>query len=85
MFQTFTIFCLRNKVDKKLFIDNISLKSIQLNIFSSNLTLQISDYFPQFLVAKDFYYKNLINSNNFFEQNYRIFNDDENKNDFDIE
>ena len=39
------------------------LNSIEFNTFSGNLTFQISDHFPQFLILKDFYHKTLINSN----------------------
>ena len=64
----------------KTLIDNIFLNSIEFNSFSDNLISQISDYFPQFLILKDFYHKTLINSNNVFERNYRFFSHDEFKN-----
>ena len=49
---------------------------------SGNLTSQISDHLPQFLILKDFYRKTLINSNNnIFERHYRFFSHDEFKND----
>ena len=45
-----------------------------------NLTWQILNHLPQFLILKDFYHKTLIKSNNVFERNYRFHNDDEFKN-----
>ena len=56
----------------KTFIDNIFLNSVEFNTFSGNLTSQISDHLPKFLILKDFYHKILINSNNVFEQNDRF-------------
>ena len=67
--------------NSKTLIDKILLNSIEFNTFSSNLTSQISDHLPQFLILKDFYHNTLINSNNVFERNYRFFNHDEFKND----
>ena len=67
--------------NSKTLIDNIFLNSIEFNTFSGNLTSQISDHLPQFLILKDSYHKTLINSNNVFERNYRFFNHDEFKND----
>ena len=61
----------------KTVIDDIFLNSIEFNTFSGNLTSQISDHLPQFLILKDFYHKILINSNNVYELNYRFFNHDE--------
>ena len=46
-----------------------SLIKLNLITFSGNLTLQMSDHLPQFLILKDFYHKTLINSINFFERN----------------
>ena len=65
----------------KTFIDNIILYSIEFNTFPGNLTLQMLDHLPQFLIQKDFYHKTFINSNNVFKRNYRFFIHDENKND----
>ena len=45
--------------------------SIEINTFSSNLTLQILVHLTLLLISKDFYHKNFINSKNVFEQNYR--------------
>ena len=67
--------------NSKTVIDNIFLNSVEFNTFSGNLTSQILDHIPQFLILKDFYHKTLINSNNVFERNYRFFNHDEFKND----
>ena len=61
-------------------LTDVFLNSIEFNTFSGNLTFQISDHFPQFLILKDFYHKTLINSNQVFEQSYRFFNHDEFKN-----
>ena len=44
---------------------------IEINTFSSNLTLQILVHLTLLLISKDFYHKNFINSKNVFEQNYR--------------
>ena len=65
----------------KTLTDNFLLNSIEFNTFSSNLTSQISEHLPQFLILKDFYHNTLINSNNVLERNYRFFNHDEFKND----
>ena len=65
----------------KTLIDNIFLNSTEFNTFSSNLTSQISEHLPQFLILKCFYHKTFINNNDVFEQNYRFFNHDEFKND----
>ena len=67
--------------NSKTLIDNIFLNSVEFNTFYGNLTSQISDHIPQFLILKDFYHKTLINSNNVIEGNYRFFNNDEFKND----
>ena len=37
-------------------LTDIFLNSIEFNAFSGNLTLQISDHLPKFLILKDFYY-----------------------------
>ena len=44
--------------NSKTFIDAF-LNSIEFNTFSGNLTLQIWDRLPQFLILKDFYHKSL--------------------------
>ena len=64
--------------NSKTLIDNIFLNSIEFNTFSGNLTSQILDHLPQFLILKGFYHKTFINV---FERNYRFFNYDEFKND----
>ena len=43
---------------------------------SGNVTSQLLDHLSQFLILKDLYPKTLINSNNVFEGNYMIFNDE---------
>ena len=71
--------------NSKILVDNIFfLNSIEFNTFcgSGNLTLQISDHLSQFLILKDFYHESLVNSNNVFERNCRLFSNDEFKNDF---
>ena len=62
--------------NSKILVDNIFLNSIEFNTFSGsgNLASQISDHLSQFLILKDFYHKRLINSNNVFQRNYRLFN-----------
>ena len=68
--------------NSKTHTDNIFVNSIEFNTFPSNLTSQILDHLPQFLILKDFYDKSLSNSNNFFERNYRfLVNNYEFKND----
>ena len=53
--------------NSKTLTDNIFLNSIEFNTFPGNLTMQISEHPPQFLIVKDFNHKTLNNSNNVFE------------------
>ena len=65
----------------KTLIDNIFMNSLESDTFSGNLTTQISDHSPQFLILKNFHRKYTNKSQVVYKRSYKFYNEDEFKKD----
>ena len=72
-----------NRIAKKskTLIDNIFMNSLEYDTFSGNLTTQISDHLPQFLILKNFHRKYTNKSQVVYKRSYKFYNEDEFKKD----
>ena len=57
------------------------MNSLEYDTFSGNLTTQISDHLPQFLILKNFHRKYTNKSQIVYKRSYRFYNEDEFKKD----
>ena len=60
------------------------MNSLEYDTFSGNLTTQISDHLPQFLILKNFHRKYTNNSQVVHERSYKCYNEDEFKKDLNV-
>ena len=64
-----------------MLIDNIFMNSLEYDTFSGNLTTQISDHLPQFLILKNFHRTYTNKSQVVYKRSYKFYNEDEFKKD----
>ena len=57
------------------------MNSLEYDTFSGNLTTQISDHLPQFLILKNFHGKYTYKSQVVYKRSYKFYNEDEFKKD----
>ena len=80
-FATFILQPTRITEKSKTLIDNIFMNSLEYDTFSGNLTTQISDPLPQFLILKNFHRKYTNKSQVVYKRSYKFYNEDEFKKD----
>ena len=76
-FAPFILQPIRITEKSKTLTDNIFMNSLEYDTFSGNLTTQISDHLPQFLILKNFHRKYTNKSQVVYKRFYKFYNEDE--------